>query len=153
MDVHAASMVVVRMMDGAEPVISDQWSVGRLTQVVTSRSLLRGGALPTQPPPCLSIHLGIIGGAEAAFWRLAAIIFAPRQTCTNFRSSAEGREGSGPARIPMMLRVIWTGVRISPQGKPHQPNPREKSTPPSWLLTAQERQQTLLTPSYFSVRQ
>ena len=98
--------------------------------------------LATKRPPCRSGHLGIIGGAEAAFWRLAWIILAPRVTCTNFRNSAEGREESGPPHIPMMLRAIWTGVRMSPQGKPHQPNPREKSAPPSWLLTAQERQQT-----------
>jgi hypothetical protein len=52
-----------------------------------------------------------------------------------------------------MLRVIWTGVRMSPQGKPHQRNAREKSAPPSWLSTAQERQQTLLSPCYFSVMQ
>ena len=90
----------------------------------------RGGAgaaqMPTNPPPCLSNHRGIIGGAGAAFWRLAWIIFAPRQTCTNFRNSAEGREESDPAHIPIMLRVIWTGVRMSPQGKPHQPDTRKK---------------------------
>ena len=74
--------------------------------------------MPPKPPPCRSSHLGIIGGAEAAFWRLAWIIFAPRRTCMNFRSSAEGREGSGPAHIPMVLRVIWTGVSMSAQGNP-----------------------------------
>src|ERR1019366_7660225 len=93
-----------------------------------------GSAHPAKPPAYPSSHLGIIGGAEAAFWRLAWIIFAARQTCTDFRSSAEGRHGAWPAHIPIMLRVIWTGVRISPQGRPHHPTPGEKRPPPGWLL-------------------
>src|ERR1019366_2539921 len=83
---------------------------GYLALIVRSRSFVRGAAATR--PTCLHGHLGISGGAEAAFLRLASIIFASRLTSTNFRRSAAGREESGPAHIPMMLRVIWTGVRM-----------------------------------------
>jgi len=66
----------------------------------------------------------------------------PMLTRTSFRKFSDGFEGSGPLHMPAMLRVIWTGVRMRPQGNPHQPNTAENSTPPNWLLVAQERQET-----------
>src|SRR5947207_1700518 len=90
------------------------------------------------------VHFGGSGGGWLvdAICRLASISFMPRFTFTIFSRSPEGRFGSGPAKMPTTLRVIWIGVRTSPQGKPHQPRNREKKAPPIWLLVAHGRQET-----------
>ncbi|MDR3456964.1 MAG: hypothetical protein P4N60_05925 [Verrucomicrobiae bacterium] len=42
----------------------------------------------------------------------------PRLTRTNRFKSSDGLELSGPEHMPTTLRVIWTGVRMSPPRKP-----------------------------------
>ena len=50
--------------------------------------------------------------------------------------------GFGPPKIPTILRPTMIGVRMIPQGNPHQPKSIENKALPAWARVAQDRQES-----------
>ena len=65
-------------------------------------------------------------GRACAAW-VCSTIWAAMLSRTCLSSFAEGRVVSGGLARAWRFRTTWTGVKISPQGKPHQPSTAEKA--------------------------
>ena len=105
----------------------------------------RGGAgaaqMPTNPPPCLSNHRGIIGGAGAAFWRLAWIIFGPGGP-HEFPQLGRGTRGIRPGAHPDNVTGDLDGGENESPGKAPPAGHQEEgrvlldTAPGAWLSSA-----------------
>ena len=59
----------------------------------------------------------------------------------SFSNCADGRLGSGGEKTPIRFRVICTGVRTRPEGKPHHPQSRQKPVIRSCCFLPQDWQE------------
>jgi hypothetical protein len=56
--------------------------------------------------------------------------------------SGDGRSGSGLVTRALIFRMVWMGVKMNPQGMPHQPTRREPMRERSWCFRPQDRHET-----------